>query len=183
MKMLMELYSVFFKMGAFTFGGGYAMLPILQEELVVKRNWVSDDELLDYYAIGQVTPGIIAVNTATFIGYKQKGIIGGIIATLGLVSPSIILISIISNFMKQFQSNQTLQHAFSGIQVVVVALIISVAIRMGKQTIKDKIGAVLAVSSFFLIVLFNISPVIVVIASGILGLILYKGQDSKGNDK
>ncbi|HEY4543113.1 MAG TPA: chromate transporter [Tissierellaceae bacterium] len=183
MKELLELYTIFFKIGGFTFGGGYAMLPILQEELVKKRKWATDEELLDYYAIGQVTPGIIAVNTATFIGQKQKGIIGAIVATLGLVTPSLIFISIISRFMKEFQQNQIFQHAFSGIQVVVVALILSVAIDMSKQTIKDKIGLILAIFSFAAIAIFKLSPIIVVIVSSIVGLFAYKDIDFSKENK
>ncbi|HLS53535.1 MAG TPA: chromate transporter, partial [Tissierellaceae bacterium] len=94
MQELIQLFIVFFRMGAFTFGGGYAMLPIIQEEIVDKRGWATNEEVIDYYAIGQCTPGIIAVNTATFVGYKRKGIMGGVFATLGLVSPSIIIITI-----------------------------------------------------------------------------------------
>lgn len=183
MKELLELYTIFFKIGGFTFGGGYAMLPILQEELVKKRKWATDEELLDYYAIGQVTPGIIAVNTATFIGEKQKGLIGAIIATLGLVTPSLIFISIISRFMKEFQQNQIFQHAFSGIQVVVVALILSVAIDMSKQTIKDGIGLILAIFSFVAIAIFKLSPIIVVIVSSVVGLIAYKDIDFSKENK
>ena len=103
MKDLMNLFIIFFRIGAFTFGGGYAMLPALQMELVEKRSWVSDEEILDYYAIGQCTPGIIAINTATFVGYKRKGLIGGIVATLGMVAPSLIIITTIAAFLSTFR--------------------------------------------------------------------------------
>lgn len=174
MKELWELFSIFFKMGSFTFGGGYAMLPIIQEEIVNKRSWATDEEILDYYAIGQSTPGIIAVNTATFIGYNQKGIIGGIIATLGIVSPSIVLITIIAAFFKNFQEYTVVQHAFGGIRVVVAALIFNTVLKMYKDSVKDWVGILLFISSFFLLVLLDITPIIVIIISAIVGIIRFK---------
>ena len=136
LKELWNIFIIFFRMGAFTFGGGYAMLPIIQKEIVEKRNWASDEEIIDYYAIGQCTPGIIAVNTASFIGYKRKGIIGAIVATIGLVTPSLILISIIAKFFKEFQDIRSVQYAFNGIQVVVVALIAVTVKNMFKQSVR-----------------------------------------------
>ncbi len=126
---------IFFKMGSFTFGGGYAMLPIIQEEIVNKRKWATDQEVLDYYAIGQSTPGIIAVNTATFIGYNQRGLIGGIVATLGIVSPSIVIITIIAMFFKNFQDYVLVQHALGGIRVVVAALILNAVLKMYRDSV------------------------------------------------
>ena len=171
MKELWGLFAVFFKMGSFTFGGGYAMLPIIQEEIVNKRNWATDEEILDYYAIGQSTPGIIAVNTATFIGYNQLGIIGGIVATLGVVSPSIILITIIATFFKNFQDYTLVQHAFAGIRVVVAALILNAVIKMYKDSVKDWLGIVLFISSFLFLVFLDITPIVIIISSAIIGII------------
>ena len=102
MQILWTLYRAFFMIGALTFGGGYAMLPMLEREIVAKHKWATQEEILDYFAIGQCTPGIIAVNTATFVGYKQKGIIGGIVATLGVVSPSIVIIMVIAAVLTNF---------------------------------------------------------------------------------
>lgn len=161
-------------MGSFTFGGGYAMLPIIQEEIVKKRKWATDEEILDYYAIGQSTPGIIAVNTATFIGYNQKGIIGGIIATLGIVSPSIILITIIATFFTNFQDYTIVQHAFGGIRVVVAALIFNAALKMYKDSVKDWVGILLFIASFLLLVFLDITPIIVIIVSAVIGIIRFK---------
>ncbi len=175
MKELIELFTIFFKMGAFTFGGGYAMLPIIQEEIVKKRKWASDEEVIDYYAIGQCTPGIIAVNTATFIGYKRKGIPGGIIATLGLVTPSIIIITLIARFFIHFQDNKFVTHAFNGIQVAVVALIFVTVIKMYKQSVKNLLGNLIFIVSGLSIVIFKISPIIIVIISAILGIVFIKG--------
>ena len=174
MKELWELFAIFFKMGSFTFGGGYAMLPIIQEEIVNKRKWATDEEILDYYAIGQSTPGIIAVNTATFIGYNQKGIIGGIVATLGIVSPSIILITIIATFFTNFQDYVLVQHAFGGIRVVVAALIFNTVLKMYKDSVKDWVGILLFIASFLLLTFLDITPIIVIITSAIIGIIRFK---------
>lgn len=173
MKQLLEIYFIFFKMGSFTFGGGYAMLPIIQEEIVNKRGWASDQEILDYYAIAQSTPGIIAVNTATFIGYKQKGIIGAIIATLGIVSPSIIIISIIAAFFQNFQNYKLVKHALAGVQVVVGALILNTVFNMFKDSVKDFVALTLFILSFLILLLSNISPIFVIIISATVGVLRY----------
>ncbi len=181
MRELLELFMIFFQIGGFTFGGGYAMLPIIQEEIVNKRNWATDEEVLDYYAIGQCTPGIIAVNTATFIGYKRKGILGAVIATLGLVTPSLIIITTIAKFFRHFQDYKIVQHAFAGIQVVVVALIGSTVVNMSKQTVKDWIGAILLILSFLVIVFLKLSPIIAIVISAIVGILSLKNTDIKEN--
>ena len=124
MKEIIQLFLAFAKIGAVTFGGGYAMLPILQRDIVNKYGWATDDELMDYFAIGQCTPGVIAVNTATFIGYKRKGIAGGIFATLGVVFPSVVIISIIAAFVKNYADIEAVKYAFNGIRVCVCVLIV-----------------------------------------------------------
>ena len=171
MNVLLELYLVFFKMGSFTFGGGYAMLPMIQEEIVTKRKWATEKEVLDYYAIGQSTPGIIAVNTATFIGYNQKGILGGIVATLGMVSPSIIIITIIASFFKDFQNYVLVQHGLAGVRVVVAALIFKTVIKMFKESVINWVGAVLFLLSFTVLVLFNINPIFIILFSALIGIV------------
>lgn len=171
MNVLLELYLVFFKMGSFTFGGGYAMLPMIQEEIVTKRKWATEKEVLDYYAIGQSTPGIIAVNTATFIGYNQKGILGGIVATLGIVSPSIIIITIIASFFKDFQNYVLVQHGLAGVRVVVAALIFKTVIKMFKESVINWVGAVLFLLSFTVLVLFNINPIFIILFSALIGIV------------
>lgn len=174
LKELFDLFFIFFKMGSFTFGGGYAMLPIIQEEIVNKRKWATDEEILDYYAIGQSTPGIIAVNTATFIGYNRKGILGGIFATLGIVSPSILIITIIASFFENFQDYALVQNAFGGIRVVVAALILNTVIKMYKDSVKDLLGVALFAVSFLLLVFLDITPIIVIILSALAGIIRFK---------
>lgn len=177
LKELWNIFIIFFRMGAFTFGGGYAMLPIIQKEIVEKRNWASDEEIIDYYAIGQCTPGIIAVNTASFIGYKRKGIIGAIVATIGLVTPSLILISIIAKFFKEFQDIRSVQYAFNGIQVVVVALIAVTVKNMFKQSVKDNYGIILFILAFIIIAFLKLSPIIVVVSSALVGVVKFRKRD------
>ncbi|WP_058486781.1 chromate transporter [Defluviitalea phaphyphila] len=169
MKTLLDLFFIFARIGGFTFGGGYAMLPIIQKEIVEKRHWATESEILDYYAIGQCTPGIIAINTSTFIGYKKKGILGAIFATLGMVTPSLIIITTIAIFFKHFQEYQIVQHALGGIRVVVVALITSTIIKMWKKSVKNWIGILFFIISFILISLTSISPVIIIIIFGMTG--------------
>ncbi|CEP77992.1 chromate transporter [Defluviitoga tunisiensis] len=180
MKELWELFKVFAQIGVLTFGGGYAMLPMIQEEIVDKRGWATDEEILDYYAIGQSTPGIISVNTATFIGYKRKGILGAIVATLGIVFPSIVIITVIAIFFDQFEHYQIVQHAFAGIRVAVAALILNAIISMWQKAIKDYLGIIIFLLSFSVVAFLDISPIWVVIISFLVGVII-KGKkvDSK----
>lgn len=182
MKDLVNLFIIFFRIGAFTFGGGYAMLPALQMELVEKRSWVSDEEILDYYAIGQCTPGIIAINTATFVGYKRKGLIGGIVATLGMVAPSLIIITTIAAFFKHFQDIEVVQRAFGGIRVVVAALIANTVIRMASRSIKDWLGIILFALAFLMVAIFKLSPIVAIVASSIIGIIYCRNMDFGEND-
>ena len=145
MKTLIDLFFTFCRIGGLTFGGGYAMLPMIQKEIVEEKKWATEEEVLDYYAVGQCTPGIIAVNTATFIGYKVQGIIGAIVATLGVVFPSLIIITIIAALLKNFASYAIIQHAFSGIRIVVIALIISAILKLAKTSIKSSITLIIAI--------------------------------------
>lgn len=157
------------------------MLPIIQEEIVNKRNWATEEEILDYYAIGQSTPGIIAVNTATFIGYNKSGLSGAIAATLGIVSPSIVIISTIAAFFKNFQDYEIVQHAFGGIRVVVAALIINTVIKMFKSSVKDFVGMGIFILSFLIISFIDIAPIFVIITSAILGIFRFKTIDKQGD--
>ena len=171
MKELFDLFWTFCKIGALTFGGGYAMLPLIQREVVENKKWSTEKEILDYYAVGQCTPGVIAVNTATFIGFKLKGIIGGIVATLGVVFPSLIIILIIASFLQNFANLSIVQSAFAGIRVAVVALIITTVIKLLKSSVKDYLGILIAILTFIVSVFLGLSPVYVVIASGLAGFI------------
>ncbi|MBQ8821366.1 MAG: chromate transporter [Lachnospiraceae bacterium] len=174
MKELFSLYATFFRIGGLTFGGGLTMLPMLTHELVEKKDWVTEDELLDYYAVGQCTPGIIAVNTATFVGYKRKGVMGGIFATLGMISPSLIIISILAMFLNQWLSNVWVSHAVNGIKVVVCALMLNTIVTMAKKSIVSALSGAVAVIAFLLALFTPVPTVLIVIIAGVLGIILYK---------
>ena len=170
MKELLTLFLTFAKVGVMTFGGGYAMLPILQREVVENKGWATDEELTDYFAIGQCTPGVIAVNTATFIGRRQKGIWGGVFATLGVVFPSLIIISILAGLITTFSHLAWVQHAFAGIRVCVCVLIFNAVVKLWKSAVKDAWGwgiflAVLGISLFT-----PVSPVICVLCAAVIGI-------------
>ena len=181
MKELADLFLTFARIGGFTFGGGYAMLPILQREVVEKRQWVSDEELMDYYAIGQCTPGIIAVNTATFVGQKTKGIIGGIVATLGVVFPSLVIITIIAAFIQNFADLAIVQNAFAGIRVCVCVLILNAVIKLLKSSVIDKATLVIYAAVAVGAILTSLSPIVFVLLAGIAGILLqnWKGAAAK----
>ena len=170
MRELLEIYLSFFKMGSVTFGGGYAMLPILQREVVEKKKWLSSEEIMDYYAISQGLPGIIAVNVAVFIGHGRRKLAGGIAAALGVVSPCILIITVIAAFLSNFQDNAYVQHAFAGISVCVCALILNAVLDLGKKGIRDLLGAVLCVATFILVEFTEISPILIVVAAALIGI-------------
>ncbi len=171
MKELLELFFIFMKIGSVAFGGGYAMLPILQKEFVINRPWISDEELMDYFAIGQCTPGIIAINVSTFIGNKRKGTIGAIVSTMGFVFIPIILITVIASFLTSFASNPIVNNAFAGIRVIVCVLIINAIERLWKKSIVNKVSLVLFTVIFLITFLTNVSPALCVISAGIFGLV------------
>ncbi len=181
-KKLTQLYFAFFRIGAFTFGGGYAMLPMLEKEIVIKYKWATMEELMDYFAIGQCTPGIIAVNTATFVGYKEKGTLGGIAATLGVVTPSVIIISLIAKALSFFYENPIAKHAFSGIGVAVSAILIQAVVKLIKAGKFDVFTAFIALSAFLLSFVFDFSTILIIIISGVLGLV-YKAAKRKHKEK
>ena len=171
MNIYLDLFLTFAKVGVCTFGGGYAMLPILQREVVEKKGWAKDEELTDYYAIGQCTPGIIAVNVATFIGYKFKGRLGGIIATLGVVFPSVVIISLIAAFLSNFADIPVVAHALNGVNACVVAMIASSVLKLGKSTVKDKVTVGIFLAVLVLAFFFGLSPVLLVVAAGLTGYV------------
>ncbi len=179
MKTLIDLYLTFLKIGVVNFGGGYAMLPLLERELVEDKKWTSREELLDYFAIGQCTPGIIALNVSTFIGYKQKGVLGGITATLGFLTCPIVIILLIAAFLTNFADLPIVKHAFAGIRVCVCVLILQAVLRLWKTSIVDKITLFMFVVIFLLaisgkVLPVSIPPAILVILSGITGIIIGK---------
>ena len=159
-------------MGVMTFGGGMAMLPILQREVVEDRHWATEEELVDYYAIGQCTPGIIAVNTATFVGQKRKGALGGIVATLGMVFPSLVIISILAGLITNFSSVTWVQDAFAGIQVCVCVLIFNAVVKLLKKSVIDKRTSVIFLLVMIGSTLLNLSPVWFVLLAALAGIVL-----------
>ncbi|MCR4601001.1 MAG: chromate transporter [Clostridia bacterium] len=174
MKELLRLYLTFAKIGLFTIGGGYAMLPIIQREIVQDRGWATNEEIIDYFAIGQCTPGLIAVNTSTFIGQKRAGIPGGIIATLGFITPSLIIISIVAALLRNFAEEPVILHAFAGIRVCVMVLIITACMRMWKSSVIDVPTFVIFAAVFLLAAFTSITPVIPILAAGVLGVVIRK---------
>ncbi len=195
---LLKMFLTFAKVGVMTFGGGYAMLPILQREIVEKHRWATDAELTDYFAIGQCTPGIIAVNTATFVGHKHKGVLGGIVATLGVVFPSLVIITLIAAFLTNFADIPAVKNALAGVNACVVALIASSVIKLGKSTLKGSPAVCIFLSVLILACAGNfvsfpatwwgkaldtlLSPALLIVCAGVTGLILWApaGKEGKG---
>lgn len=182
-RQFLELYLAFVKIGAFTFGGGLAMMPIMQRELIEKRGWLTEEELIDYFAIGQSTPGIIAVNVATFVGYKRLGWFGGIIGTLGVVTPSWVIIMILAGAISSVDKYPLAQKALRGINVAVAALLTSVIVKFSKKTIKNLWNAFFMLLAFVLIYFLKVQSVWIIIASLITGslLTLYKQKKVKAS--
>ncbi|HIY38190.1 MAG TPA: chromate transporter [Candidatus Agathobaculum merdigallinarum] len=172
MPSYLELFFTFVRMGMCTFGGGYAMLPILQREVVEKHGWATEDELMDYYAIGQCTPGVIAVNTATFIGYKTRGVAGAIFATAGIIFPSLVIIIAIAAFIQQFAHLPVVQHAFSGIRIAVCALVLQTVWKMAKKGVVDTPTAAILLLTFVAVAFLNVSPVVMVVVSAAAGILV-----------
>lgn len=172
LKTLIDLFITLFKIGAVTFGGGIAMLPVLEKELVEKRGWTTTEELTDWFTIGQTTPGIIAVNVATFIGHKRAGTIGGIAGTFGMVAPSLIIITIIALFINNFADIIWVQKAMTGINVAVAAILTSAVYKFAKKSVKNILGFILFVVAFVLIFVFNVNTVYILIGSALLGIII-----------
>jgi len=166
----------FFKVGMFMFGGGAAILPLLQAEVVERKKWLSEKEVVDYYAIGQCTPGIIAVNVSTFTGYKLAGVKGAIAATMGIITPSLIIILALAGIISLFLNNEYVLHAFTGIRVVVTALIADIVLNMSKKNIKDIYQFLIFVGVAVLMLAVSVSPAWVVCGAAVLGLSMRKGK-------
>lgn len=183
MKKILDLYWTFAKMGAVCFGGGYAMLPLLEREVVKKKKWATQDEILDYYALGQCTPGVIAVNVSTFVGHKQGGALGAFAATIGMVTIPSILILTIANLLTSYSENIYVQRAFSGIQVCVCVLVLNAVSMLWKKAVKNRLGIVIFTAVLLLSLFTDISSSFFVLAAGLIGLIAGKVCDLRGNGK
>ena len=172
MNILADLFITFAKIGAVTFGGGYAMLPILQREIVENKHWGTDEELADYYAIGQCTPGVIAVNVATFIGRKTAGNLGGVIATLGVVFPSLVIITMLAGVIQAYSSLEWVAHAFAGVRVCVCVLIFNAVMKLFAKAVIDVKTACIYILVLAGALFLNVSPVVFVVLAGAAGVIL-----------
>jgi chromate transporter len=187
-KHILEIFFVFAKMGCITFGGGYVLLPIIERELIQKKGWTSTDEVLQYYTIAQVTPGIIAVNISTFIGYKRAKVAGGIAATLGFTMPSVTMIVLVSLLLKNFANLEIAQHCFNGVKLAVGALILDTVWKLVKNLVKkertllkNSISLVIFIISFLMSVIFNTNPVIIVLCAGLAGFLFFGDRQSAEN--
>ena len=184
---LIKLFFIFFKIGLFTFGGGYAMIPLIKSELITKRNWISEEEMVEILAIAEATPGPQAVNMATYLGYKRKGVLGSLFATLGVVLPSFIIILIISLFLKQFEDNTYVKYAFIGINASVCVLIISAGLSLisnVRHNYLTLIIFILVLISYLLVDIFNssFSTIYYILISGTITLIYYLIKDKVHKD-
>ena len=171
MKELWQLFYAFVRIGALTFGGGYSMLPMIEREVVEKHRWATEEEVMDYFAVSQCTPGVIAVNTATFVGYKQKGVLGGVVATLGVILPSLCIILVIASVLENFAQIPIVQHAFAGINVAVAALIVQAVVKLARGSVVDWLCVGVMAASFGIMALLGPSPLVVVVAAALTGVL------------
>ena len=169
MNVYLDLFWAFFCIGGLTFGGGYAMLPMLEREIVDRRHWATSEELLDFYAVGQCTPGVIAVNVATIIGFQQKRYLGAVFSTAGVVAPSFIIISLIAGALKAVAGNEMVAHAFGGVRVAVCVLVVTAVVKLFKPSVPDRLTAVIFLATFAAMTLADISPIFIVLVAGLLG--------------
>jgi len=182
MKEYLDIFVTFLKLGVMTFGGGYAMIPVVERELIKKKGWIPMEEVMDYYTVSQIIPGILAVNLSTFVGYKRKGVLGGVIAPIGFVLPGVTFILILALFIGNFADIPVVKHAFAGIRIAVGALILDTVIKLVAGVLKTAKALIIYIIVFALSVIpagltplpsFMRSPVFLVIASGLVGFIIY----------
>lgn len=181
-KLLFSLFATFFKIGAFTFGGGYAMIPLIQREAAEKKKWISDDDILEIVAIAESTPGPIAINSATFIGYKTAGVWGSVMATLGVVLPSFVVISVIAYVLTAFQDMKGVQYAFNGIRAGVLALLVKAVWGMYKKCPKGAVPYFIMLLAFIAVAFFDVDVLVVIVISAVIGLctfLINKRRESK----
>lgn len=172
MAELWQLFWVFCRVGALTFGGGYAMLPIVQKEIVEDRRWASQEQIIDYYALSQSVPGIIAVNMAVFLGYERKRVPGAIAAALGVVFPSLVIITVIASFIPYIQEVPFLQHAFAGVRVAVIALIVHAAWAMWRASVRNRAAVAFFAGAFLIMAAMPVSPIVIILVAAVVGAFL-----------
>ncbi len=169
----LELFLTFLKIGAFTFGGGYAMIPLIQKEVCENKKWLTDEDILEIVAIAESTPGPIAINSATFVGYRTAGVLGAMCATLGVVLPSFVIITIISMVLREFSSYRAVKYAFFGIRAGVLALIVKALWTMAKKSPKNIFSYIISALAFILAVFTNINTIFIIIGCAVAGLIYF----------
>lgn len=179
LKPLKDLFITFFKIGLFTFGGGYAMIPLIEKEIAEEKKWVKREEIADILAVAQSIPGAVAINSATFIGFKQSGKKGALAATLGVILPSFIIIAVIAAFFSKVSDNLIVKSMFAGIRPAVVALITVAVLKVGKTAIRDKTGLMIAIIAWLLVVALDIHAILVIIGGAVFGLLAYKFRPEK----
>ncbi len=173
MELLAKLFISFFKIGAFSFGGGYAMLPLIEEEIIQVHNWLTPTEFIDILAVSEMTPGPIAINSATFLGYKVAGVIGSITATIAVVLPSFIVMSLIFHFITKFKNSPYVEWMFTGIRPIVLGLIASAAVTVAKNTFIDIKSVIIATVLFYIVTFKKFNPILAIVLAGVMGIILY----------
>lgn len=174
------MYWIFFRMGCVAFGGGYTLLPILRREIVRKQGWVSEEQVMDFYAVSQGLPGIVAINVSVFIGFQRRGWRGAVASSLGMVTPSLIIITLIAAFLANYEDNPIVRHAFTAISICVCALIIDAVAGLWRKGVKDVLGAIISLAAFALAAFTSVSPVILVVAAAFLGIFAKKAKEGKG---
>lgn len=170
---ILKLFLTFLKIGAFTFGGGYAMIPMIQKEIVENKKWLSDEEISDIVAIAETTPGPIAINAATYVGYKVAGFLGALAATVGVIVPSVVIILLIAMFFRKFKDNIIVYYAFWGIRIGVLALIIKAMVSMFKQSPKNVVSYVIMLGAFVAVTFFNVNVLFVMLGAALIGIIYH----------
>ncbi|MCK9536681.1 MAG: chromate transporter [Bacilli bacterium] len=187
MKVKLKLFLTFLKIGAFTFGGGYAMIPLIQHEIVEKKKWLTDDEMIDMLTIAESTPGVIAVNSATFVGYKIGGFLGSLLATLGVILPSIFIITLIAMFFTKIMDNQYIIYAFKGIRAGVTVLILNAAIKIYRKTPKTTLAYLLIAFAFFMSIFIEyryltLSLIAFGLITGVISQMILRKESDEKND-
>lgn len=173
------MFIAFFKMGLFTIGGGLAMIPLMQKFAVDDQKWLTEEEMVDCIAISYSIPGVVAINAATFIGKRRAGMLGAVLATLGVTLPSLLCIIAIVMFLGHIENNVYVQGAFTGLTAAACGLVAVAMVRLGKQAIKNAAGWVIAILSLVLIMIFDVNAIFVIIGAAVLGLLLMRGGDEK----
>ena len=173
MSIILKIFLSFFKIGAFSFGGGYAMLPLIEREIVTSHSWITYKEFIDIIGISQMTPGPIAINSATFVGFKVSGVLGAISGTLGVISFSFILVSIASHYISKFKDSYILKAALAGMRPALIGLILSVFISSGRESFKDFKSIVIGIVILGLLLINKLHPILIIMISGALGVIFY----------